>query len=117
MANHSLTWNCSAAFAPLCTLSFIFKWAEFLSHIWGILFCRIYFQSLQQLGHIMTQYIRVNFRVFLITCVQHTLGKDKTNIHALGGIWTRDPVYNHLRRAPQTAWPLDWQSIFIECNG
>jgi hypothetical protein len=32
-----------------------------------------------------------------------TLGKDKTNIHALSGIQTRDPVYEYSRPTPQTA--------------
>jgi hypothetical protein len=32
----------------------------------------------------------------------------RTNIHVLSGIRTCDPVYERLRPAPQTAWPLDW---------
>jgi hypothetical protein len=33
----------------------------------------------------------------------------RTNIHALSGIRTRDPVYERLRPAPQTTRPPDWQ--------
>jgi hypothetical protein len=36
----------------------------------------------------------------------------RTNIHALSGIRTRDPVYERLRPAPQTARPLDRSYLF-----
>jgi hypothetical protein len=39
--------------------------------------------------------------------------KTRTNIHALSGIRTRDPVYERSRPAPQTALPLDRHIIII----
>jgi hypothetical protein len=41
----------------------------------------------------------------------------RTNIHAVSGIQTCNPVYEHSRPVPQTAWPPDrHQSLFIWIN-
>jgi hypothetical protein len=37
----------------------------------------------------------------------------RTNIHALSGIRTRDPVYERSRPTPQTTWLLDWRNILL----
>lgn len=54
------------------------------------IFCSIY--SRFNNCHNAISYIMVNFGIFLDHYFD-TLGKDKINIYALGGIRTRDPVY------------------------
>jgi hypothetical protein len=51
----------------------------------------------------------------LLPTQDNTTKKTWTNIHALSGIGTRNPVYERSRPAPQTARPLDWHIIIIPC--
>jgi hypothetical protein len=50
--------------------------------------------------------------LYLHRTTQHR--QTRTNIHALGGIRTRDPVYERSRSAPQTTRPLVRKPTFYE---
>jgi hypothetical protein len=77
------------------------------------LFCRIYSRfNIYVTSRLGT--LGLTPRVFLITGFRHTLGKNKTNIHSLTEIRTRDAVYEPIRSTPQTSRSPDRRLCFFK---
>jgi hypothetical protein len=94
---------------PNMRLFFLFNWRY--SPIMGPSPPRIFwFPNLfRHMVGLLGRVISPSQGLYLYRTTQHR--KTRTNVHALSGIRTRDPVYEKPRPAPQTAWPLDRQIL------
>jgi hypothetical protein len=92
-------------------ISLIFSHCVSLSHLWikpcGLFQFRIISEIMnhRHMVGLLGRVISSSQGLYLYRTTQHK--KTRTNIHAISGIQTHDPVYERSRPTPQTARPLD----------